>query len=327
MNVDKLKELCENSKFYEVQQMFIVLYNKNLKQEKFDKCAQILLSGINKLFKYKQLPLIIDLGKYLIQLFNKMNINSNFIFQIKDDKITSLDLLKHVIDIFHQLDQNNTTPKEDLQRMINLLEKAISWSSSANKQSSSSQNGEFAEPILHVELAKLLFRLNNYEESNKNFLRALTFSNEESYAKDFSEMLYEWSLKGNDSEMDLFLVRACLQLLALKRVEMARIVFTTFSEKVKKLAGNENTKLNFIETPLCHYCKFLFISIEKENLDLFKVLLGKYEQELTRRDASLREVYVDKIGHLFFNLPKLQKKSGGNNFGSMISSIFQSMMK
>jgi len=90
MNVEKLKELCDSEKYYEAQQMFVVLYNKTYKQEKYDKCAQILLSGINTMHQHKQIALMIDLSKYMISLFTKLDASTTFKFKIKDDEITAI---------------------------------------------------------------------------------------------------------------------------------------------------------------------------------------------------------------------------------------------
>ncbi|KAG2382542.1 hypothetical protein C9374_005122 [Naegleria lovaniensis] len=302
MNVDQLKTLCEDGKFYEAQQMFVVLYNKTYKQEKYDKCAQILLSGINKMHQYKQVALMIDLAKYLVSMFSKMDAPTTHKYAIKDDQITAIDIVKHVIDLYHELE--DTVPKEDIQRMIGFLEKVVTWSAQSQVPKISDNHGE---PFVHMELGKLYFKLGNYEESNKNFLKSNS-------AEEFADMISEWMKKGEKSEFDLFITRVVLQLLCAKKEELARKVYKLLIEKTEKEAT----------TPLLNFVKFLLLSIEKSNLALFTFITNKYQSELTRRDASFKELYTDKIASIYFGIKSSKSQTG---LGSMINSIFSSMMK
>ncbi|EFC38650.1 predicted protein [Naegleria gruberi] len=302
MNVDKLKELCDDGKFYEAQQMFVVLFNKTFKQEKYDKCAQILLSGLNKMHQFKQVALLIDLAKYMLSLFTKLNASTTHTFTIKEDKITAIDLIRHIVESYHQLE--DITPKEDIQRMISFLDKVVTWSAEHQVPKISDSHGE---PFIHMELGKLHFKLGANEESNKNFLKSNS-------PDEFAEMISEWIKKGEDGEHDLFITRAVLQLLQLKKLEMAKRVFELLQQKTEKLSS----------TPLLHFVKFLIISIEKGNLELYHHINQSYATELTRRDASFKDVYLDKIGSIYFGLQKSKPQNQG--LGSMINSLFSSMM-
>ncbi|KAF0979025.1 hypothetical protein FDP41_002095 [Naegleria fowleri] len=302
MNVEQLKTLCEEGKFYEGQQMFVVLYNKTYKQEKYDKCAQILLSGINKMHQYKQVALMIDLAKYLVSMFTKMDASTTHKYAIKDDQIAAIDIIKHVIELYHELEDN--APKEDIQRMIGFLEKVVTWSAQSQVPKISDNHGE---PFIHMELGKLYFTLGNYEESNKNFLKSNS-------PDEFSAMISEWMKKGEKSEFDLFITRAVLQLLCAKKEEMARKVYKLLIEKTEKETA----------TPLLNFVKFLLLSIEKNNLALFTYITNKYQSELTRRDASFKELYTDKIASIYFGVKSAKSQTG---LSSMINSLFSSMMK
>jgi len=189
--------------------------------------------------------------------------------------------------------------------MVSFLEKAVTWSASSQVPKISDNHGE---PIIHMELGKLYFRLGSYEESNKNFLKSNS-------PEEYADMVNQWIQKGSEGEYDLFMARCILQLLCAKKEEMSRKVFALLQKKNEKKP----------DTPLLHFVKFLLLAIEKKSLALYTHVLNKYNTELTRRDASLRDLYMEKIGTVYFGIKRTQSQNTG--LGSMINSILSSMMK
>jgi golgi to ER traffic protein 4 len=152
-------------------------------------------------------------------------------------------------------------------------------------------------------LAQEYFKENDYVQAHKHFSRA---SSPEAHAS----MIFDWSLSGNDSEKDLFITRALLQLLCVSDVKEAKYFFEEYVKLHCEVDETFNSK-----SPLLNFCRFLMLSIEKKNLELFQMLQDKYEFHL-QRDQHFSK-YLKGIGAEHFGM--VQSESG---LGGLFASLF-----
>lgn len=99
----KLQALLQNGQHYDAQQMLKSLHNRNINQRKFDRAVQLLFMGIRNMFQHGQSALALELGRCMIETFEKAGIESES--QLRDTKfvvtrqssMNAIGLLGHII--------------------------------------------------------------------------------------------------------------------------------------------------------------------------------------------------------------------------------------
>lgn len=179
-----------------------------------------------------------------------------------------------------------------------VLKAAIQWSTLA-------KHGQYetGDPTFHSMRARAMVRANDLSAAAMNYLHT-------GKPVEFAEFLYNLSCQGYQSERDLFLTRAVLQLLALENLKDANELYDAFSNILAK------NGVPLKSTPLTNFTKFLLRTLERQAFPLFELLRNRYQQAL-RRDASF-QLYLDRIQESFFGV-KPQKRGMQAMLDNMMS--------
>eukprot|EP01080_Neovahlkampfia_damariscottae_P000794 gene794-9044_t len=293
--ITKIQNNLEGGHFYEAQQLYKTLYHKFTKSKNFEKATQILINGFDKFIEKQQYKLANDLAVDLLEVFEKAEYKTTTQVIPKKEKSTPVDLLQEMISKYPS--------KGDYSYLkLDFLNLCIKWSTKILPQKSNDiQKGV---PSFHYILAQEYFKKNDYINAHKHFSRA---NSPEAHAS----MIFDWSLTGESSEKELFITRALLQLLCVSTAKESKIFFEEYLKLHSEVDDSFNSK-----TPLFNFCKFLIMSVEKNNFELFEMLKEKYEFQL-QRDSSF-EKYLKGIASEHFGVTQSE---GG--FASLLSGLFQ----
>ena len=126
---------------------------------------------------------------------------------------------------------------------------------------------------------------------------------------ELAAMLVKWAKLGPESERDLYLARAVLQLLCLENLRDANAVNKAFRAEFPDL-----------DTPLLRFIGYLLRTLERDAYPLFQVLRSKYAPSIARgtTQTSSFDAYLDKIASVFYGVAA--PKSG-------MASMMESLMK
>jgi len=119
---------------------------------------------------------------------------------------------------------------------------------------------------------------------------------------------------GYPSEVDLFLVQNVLQFLCLRNFRTARQFHDVYLKNHPDLRSADLSQF-----PLLSFIKFLFISIQHDQVKWFKSICEIYKPSW-EADVSFGE-YLERVGQYFFNIQpkKIEKDSIFNNIFKMLS--------
>jgi len=282
--LNKLRISIGAGKYYEAHQMYRTLYFRYLNQKRYNELLELLYDGALELLRHKQNSSGADLSILFVDTLVKAEAN------------VSNQILEKLARLFELI-----LPDGGPERSI-FLSSALKWSSRE------SQEFRFGHPKLHKQIALILWKEMNYQESFYHFLRSMD-------GTDFSEFLIEYHVKkGYSSEIDLFIAQAVLQLLCLENKVSATIVFFNYTERHPDISKGPPFFL-----PLLNFLWFLLLTVESGTLTAFTILCEQYQPSI-RRDPSYSE-YLDKIGQLFFGVPKPKR---GGMFGNFLQSFLGS---
>ena len=109
-----------------------------------------------------------------------------------------------------------------------------------------------------------------------------------------ASLVLEWASQGTASELPLFIVRGCLQYLALGDLRGANALLDVAMTRMDAARSREVS-----EDPLVHFVQFLMRTCERDAGQLFDVLRAKYEPALKRDDGF--DALLDRVGEVFFH--------------------------
>lgn len=170
---------------------------------------------------------------------------------------------------------------------------------------------------------KLHVWASNYYFVHQNFPKAQLYVILTENPELFANILLEWSKKGYPSEKDLFLLRAVLVLLSLKKTQFAHDLLERYCQLLNQDSTSSSFKSfldsNTPSTPI--QMAFFIISTcelpdKKTAMQFFDMIKGKYAL-LIRRDPTFGPI-IDKIDQMYFN----RQKNVSFNMLSNILSMF-----
>ena len=129
---------------------------------------------------------------------------------------------------------------------------------------------------------------------------------------EFNTILIKWANSGPESERDLYLARAVLQLLCFENLRDANALNKLFRAEFPNL-----------DTPLMRFIGFLLRTLERDAYPLFQTLRQKYATSIARGNApnSSFDAYLDKIAQVFYGVAP--PKSGmANMMESLMKNLF-----
>lgn len=171
---------------------------------------------------------------------------------------------------------------------------------------------------------KLHVWASNYYFVHKNFSKAQLYVILTENPELFANILIEWSKKGYKSEKDIFLLRAVLILLSLKKTQFAHDLFNKYCQILNEsntsfspLSSNSTPDSNIPSAPI-QMAFFLIsaceLSDKKTAIHFFDMIKNKYAL-LVRRDQSFTRI-IDKIDQIYFNR---QKNTSFNMLSNLLS--------
>ncbi|OII72982.1 uncharacterized protein cubi_02213 [Cryptosporidium ubiquitum] len=175
---------------------------------------------------------------------------------------------------------------------------------------------------------KLHVWASNYYFVHKNFSKAQLYVILTENPELFANILIEWSKKGYQSEKDIFLLRAVLILLSLKKTQFAHDLLDRYCQLLNEnndssfsspYSSNSTPDSNIPSAPI--QMAFFVISAceltdKKTAMHFFDIIKNKYAL-LIRRDPSFTRI-IDKIDQIYFN----RQKNASFNMLSNLLSMF-----
>lgn len=176
-------------------------------------------------------------------------------------------------------------------------------------------HGKFGHPLLHKLIAHVYWGEGNIEAARHHYLLCQD-------GTCCGRVLIEISKsKGFQSEVDLFVVQAVLQQLALKDRHTAEETFNMYTRYHPKILRHEFP----YKEPLVNFLYFLFRLIDLKSVTGFRALRKLYDPSL-KRDTSFTK-YLIKIGILYFDEQPEHVPAGPSGLGGMFGDILNSLMQ
>ncbi|CAD6993175.1 Golgi to ER traffic protein 4 homolog [Ceratitis capitata] len=286
----KLENSIEAGNYYEAHQMYRTLYFRYNGQRKYNECLELLWNGALRLISKQQETSGADLALLLMDTLEK---RSSADGEANNDGELWIERLGTII--------GNLSPTT-VERET-LINRAIQWSCDMS-------GNTFGHPKMHKAVAQVFWTETNYELSRHHFLLSRN-------GNLCGRMLIKMHQnKGNDSEIDLFIVQAVLQQLCLKDRKAAEDTFKSYTANHPSIRRKEAP----FEQPLLNFIHFLFRVIDTGRPHVFEALRDLYKPSL-KRDPSF-EKYLVKIGVHFFGIAP-RPTLNTSMFGDLLSRIFQ----
>lgn len=291
--LEKLEDRISAGDHYGALQMYKTLYSRHVNALEFTKATSMALAALNGLIKYKQVSEATEMGLLLIESFYFPDsaggkgsaktvvapappASSSCLVSLRDGKV----MIKEINEAYETQECIGL-------ELAKVLKAAVVWTSKKGDR-------KRGDPEIQLLVAKAYEKAADYVSASKHYLHA-------EKPVDFSNMLIDWANLGMNSERDLFLARAVLQLLCVENLRDANIVYTTFLENTR-LTGKA------FDTPLVHFLRFLLLTVERDALPLFQMLQQRYAPSLQRDDSFMH--YMVVIGEKYFGLKPRQTGIG-----------------
>eukprot|EP01130_Rhizamoeba_saxonica_P015087 TRINITY_DN6704_c0_g1_i1.p1 TRINITY_DN6704_c0_g1~~TRINITY_DN6704_c0_g1_i1.p1 ORF type:complete len:280 (-),score=54.48 TRINITY_DN6704_c0_g1_i1:74-913(-) len=270
--LQKLEESLAQGDYYHVQQMYKTLYHRYSKKKRYKAVTAMLVRGACLMIEHKQIAEAIELANLLIDHFN----NSEAEVNQKN--------IGYILKVFLAMDFINTNNQR-------FIRGAIQWSSNEENNNQGSEH-------LHNEFARVYARQKNFDSAQNHYIRG-------TLPEECAEMLIEWSDSGYQSEKDLYITRAVLGYMCLKKLDDANIVYTIYTEATG------------IVSPLINYVKYLILTLQHYDYPVFEELREKYTISI-KRDPIFTK-YLDILAKSYYGVVKKQTGMGG-----LINTLMQS---
>jgi hypothetical protein len=280
----KLRDSVLEEDLYTALQVYKALFIRFAKQGDIEPATELAAKGSCLLLRRGLTRAATDLALELVTLFTESHTKVN-------ETRTS-----HLLTIAHAYPTHPSAPKcngpvddtsdEDSQRF---LIAAVNWSSKEGKYPR-------GDPRLNYESACAYRRTGDAMNACTRYM----FSEE---TEEYASYLYELATKkGYRGELDLFLARAVLQLLAVENIRDSRKVQQSYT----KLATAQGATL---DTPLTNFTVLLLEVVQrgKPGLPLFQLLQKRYQKSINR-DEILQSC-MGRIATRFFGVAP--PKQGG----------------
>ncbi|KAF9974077.1 hypothetical protein BGZ73_002638 [Actinomortierella ambigua] len=296
----KLEKSVQDGNFYEAHQMYRTVANRYVKSHTYDEAIELLYSGAMLLLKKEQYGSGSDLAIYLVEVYTLAKV------PVTDE---SRDRIFDLADLMG---------KEVAQRK-KFLQNAISWSASNNQY----PNGD---PLLQHYLGIKFWKEKDYPQAEAHLLVGTQES-----AEALGLALFEWSEQEPKHDKGAYLLRGVLQVLAMKNLRDANVVYRTFIDMLPasykageaKLpdgvapANASVTSLPTYRSSLINLTQLLLLACQTGNPVLYKQLAAKYKPVLAI-DENFGSLMVT-IGELFFDVRAPRQT---NMLADLMSSLF-----
>lgn len=293
----KILDCFEEKNYYEAHQVYRTVYYRLSAKQKWDELQDLLYNGAIRLIEVNEPTSAMDLAELYIEVLTKGNISVSPGVLEKFEKLFSS--LPSVLE-----KDTAAADGQKVDRRSQFLSLAVKWSMNVSEKRRYKQRGHAG---LHSCVANVLWREGNYCAARSHFMLA-------DDPKKFADFLVEFQRKhGDESEKDLFVVQAVLQLLCNRRPRSASILLREYCQKHPEINSEPPYDL-----PLLNFARFVILAIRARKVEFFTRLLEVYD--LGRDPNFIR--YLDRIGQLYLDVPPPQKQPGF--LGSFIKGLMGS---
>ena len=277
----KLSKSVEDGNYYEAHQMYHSICQRYLQSSKPKDAIELLYQGSKSLLKHNQIMSGADLAIRMLGIYESENIPCN---QVNKSRIMDLTL--------------DFPTSHSMYTEFTKL--SIKWSC---------KECPTGDPQLHHLFGSRFYHDKLYYDAEFHFVYGTLES-----AKLMGKMIYEWSLKSTTSDRGYFVLRAVMQLIALRKIHHAHLCFDEYFNLTTKAEKNVivhqmhhgDTTIPLVLSSLTNFARFLILCVEKENSqDLFTSLRAQY-QGFLQMDQYLYKI-LDLIAEVYYDLrPKKQ---------------------
>lgn len=287
----KLAKSVQNGNYYEAQQMYKTVHARYMAAKKYEEALELLQSGACVQLKHGQVTCGVELGVLLVETL----VTAKVVYGS-----SSLDRIKAVFDEFprerprHKNDSDITA--EEKMAVKTRVDGCVTFVRAALKWSIDYGGPKRGAAELHDLIAEYIWE-ESYQpdigRASQHFIRGR-------HPEVFAMALVDCMSQCFPGEADLVIARGVLQYLGLANLRDANRLW----DETKKLVA-EKKSVQYPDTPLMHFIRFLLLTLERDALPLFRMLRETYKASI-ERDPSFDE-YLDEIGERFYGL---RKKSG-----------------
>ncbi|XP_077300122.1 Golgi to ER traffic protein 4 homolog [Arctopsyche grandis] len=276
----KLSACLDQGNYYEAHQMYRTLHFRLLSKKSYNELLDLLYSGAIEFLKRGQQQSGVDIGILYVDVLS----TSKSPVDVKT--------VEKISDIF-MLINASVVERETF------LSNSIRWSMGETS---------IGDPLLHKNIALALWKEKNYPSAQQHFFH----SND---GLSFAAMLVEMHKnQGSESDIDIYIASAVLQVLCRKKQQLARDTFLYY-------VGLHPTILNETGPPfmteLLNFIWFLLQAVETKKANVFNELLVTYDESINQ-DPSY-SIFLRRIGKIWFDI--MPQKTGMHN--GILGNLFQ----
>ncbi|KTW27346.1 hypothetical protein T552_04155 [Pneumocystis carinii B80] len=294
-NIIKSQKLLDDKQYYEAHQLLRTIANRYVKACEYVSCIDMLYDASKRFFKEGQFASGSDLALYIVKVYNLM--------ELRPDTSSKTRLL----DILYLYGSSEPTRK----RFINEI---LAWSSKWGETS-------VGDADLHHNIGVLLAQEGNLFEAEKHLVLGTNES-----VKPLLDLLCDYFYEDDLYMAPFYASRIVFPYLILYNIASAirgyrGIVHYLVEERkvqTHTLSSSVADVILFPSLPLMNFLCFLILTCQRGTVDLFHTLKAHYTDALKK--APSWQPSLEKIGHLYFNIPV--QHSSKNIWNDLMNQLF-----
>ncbi|QSL66765.1 hypothetical protein MERGE_001151 [Pneumocystis wakefieldiae] len=288
-NIIKFQKILDDKQYYEAHQLLRTIVNRYVKACQYVSSIDLLYDASKQFFKEGQFASGSDLALYMIKIYNMM--------ELRPDTSSKTRLL----DILYLYGSSEPTRK----RFINEI---LSWSSKWGEAC-------VGDADLHHNIGVLLAQEGDLFEAEKHLVLGTNES-----VKPLLNLLCDYLCEDDLNMAPFYASRIVFPYLILHNIACAiwgyrGMVDYLVQERnviTHTLSSSVADVVLFPSLPLMNFLCFLILTCQRGTVDLFHTLKAHY--------ADVLKKSLDKIGHLYFNIPA--QHSSKNIWSDLMSQLF-----
>lgn len=284
-NVEKalarIRATVEEGAYYEAQQQYKSTYHRHKARKQVQESLQVLQAGAITQLSHGQITCGVELGLLLVEAYTADGTPA-------DD--ASLGRLLTILEALPVANRPGSSGQDDeattaaIDESGRLVAAAVKWAHKAGSSEAARQiNDSFARHLWMV-------------YGNKRIGRALIHFTRGSDARMFAEALHSCALQGPHVEVDLWLLRAVVQVVGAASKHSKGLQLRYARELYEQFMALSPA----LDTPAIHLADLLLLSLENSSHELYGIARDKYSVVL-RRDTSFAGL-LSRVEQVYFNI-------------------------
>ncbi|KXZ43711.1 hypothetical protein GPECTOR_82g245 [Gonium pectorale] len=315
----RIKGTVESGAYYEAQQMYKTSFHRCKAKQQLDDAMQILQEGATTQLAHNQITCGVELGMLLLEAYASVD--------VRPDTASASRLLS-IIRAFPPppspaagASAGSQAPSTSKGSSSPVVDECARFVATAVKWAHKGGDSQSARRI-HSAFASYLWKSFGAE----SFGRALPHFVRGCDADEFAEALHTCAAQGPASEVDLWLLRAMLQVLTAASSQRsdglvayaayARAVFGAFTSR----CGSA------LDTPTAHFTELVLLAVNAITSSpsahqLLQLAKDRYGDAVLRRDQSF-DPMLERLEAVYFNV---RKGGAGGPFGGLLGGLLKSL--